>query len=90
MKKLTLSMEERDIREARRIASEHGTSISGMFTRLVRAIGRKGRNGTTSGQSTDELSPLTRKALGMISLPKGKTDRQLIEEALLDRHGFKR
>lgn len=84
MKKLTLSMEERDIAAARRLARKHGTSISGMFARLVRAMSRRDR------REDDDLPPLTRKALGMIRLPKGKTDRELVEEALLDKHGMSR
>lgn len=84
MGKLTLSMDEKDIRAARRLAKEQGTSISGMFTQLVRFMAAK--NGK-SGE--EELPPLTRKALGMIKLPKGKTDRELIEDALLEKHGFK-
>jgi citrate lyase beta subunit len=82
MKKLTLSMDEKDVRTARRLAREHRTSISRMFSRMVRAMSRR------KPDATDDLPPITRKALGMIRLPKGKTDRQLIEEALLARHGL--
>ena len=84
MKKLTLSMDEKDIQAARRIARDHGTSISGMFSRLVRLMARKGRAPT----ATEELPPLTRKLTGIIALPKGKTDREVIEDAVLARHGF--
>lgn len=83
VKKLTLSMDEKDIREARRLASRHGTSISGMFSRLVRAMSPRRRG-------DEELPPLTRKLAGMVVLPKGKSDRELIEEALLEKHGLDR
>ena len=53
-----------------------------MFRRMVRAMSRR------KPDATDDLPPITRKALGMIRLPKGKTDRQLIEEALLAKHGL--
>ena len=83
MKKLTLSMDEKDIREARRLAVRHGTSISGMFSRLVRLMAQRKRGG-------EELPPLTRRLAGMISLPKGKPDRELVVEALLQKHGLDR
>lgn len=86
MKKLTLSMEESDIRAARRIARDHGTSISGMFSRLVRMMARK-RHRPPEGE---ELPPLTRKLTGIVALPKGKTDREIIEDVVLARHGFSR
>jgi hypothetical protein len=82
MKKLTLSMEEKDIRAARRIAREQGVSISRMFTRLIRLMAGKG-----PAAAEEELPPLTRKLSGIVSLPKGKSDRELIEEAILERHG---
>jgi hypothetical protein len=85
MAKLTLSMDEKDIRAARRLAKEQGTSISGMFTQLVRfMVAKNGKSGE------EELPPLTRKLTGIIKIPKGKSDRQIIEDALLERHGFKK
>lgn len=84
MKKLTLSMEERDIRAARRIARDHGTSISGMFSRLVRMMARR-RPAPPEGE---DLPALTRKLTGIVKLPKGKTDREVIEDAVLAKHGF--
>jgi hypothetical protein len=84
MKKLTLSMEESDIRAARRIARDHGTSISRMFSRLVRMMDRR-RPVPSTGE---ELPPLTRRLTGIVALPKGKTDREIIEDAVLARHGF--
>jgi hypothetical protein len=80
LKKLTLSMEESVIVDARRIAKRQGTSISAMFSRLVRAMARRGR-------TDDGLTPSVRRVSGIISAPKGKSDRALIEEALEDRLG---
>jgi len=84
MKKLTLSMEEGDIRAARRIARDHGTSISGMFSKLVRMMARR----RPVPPKSEELPPLTRRLTGIVALPKGKTDREVIEDAALARHGF--
>jgi len=36
------------------------------------------------------LGPLTRKATGIVKLPPGKTDRELLEEALVEKHGGRR
>ncbi|MCK6482842.1 MAG: DUF6364 family protein [Phycisphaerae bacterium] len=80
MKKLTLSMEERDIRTARRLAQQRGTSISKMFSELLRVMARSRRD-------VRDLPPITRRLGGVISLPGNKTERELIEEALAERHG---
>lgn len=91
MRKLTLSMHEKDIRMARRIAREHHTSISAMFSRLVRVMTGKRRDGKgRGGRDARDLPPLTRKALGMIRVPKGKTDRELVEDALVEKHDLER
>ncbi len=86
MKKLTLSMDEKDIRAARRIARDHGTSISGMFSRLVRMMARK--RGAPPG--SEDLPPLTRKLTGIVALPEGKSDREIVEDAILAKHGFRK
>ncbi len=82
MKKLTLSMDEEVIEQAKKIAAEQGTSVSAMFSRLVRAMAHK------PGREI-EIGPITRKLTGIISLPEGKTDRELITEALMDKYGLK-
>ncbi len=81
MKKLTLSMEEEVIRQAKRIAAEQGTSVSAMFSNMVRLMARK------RGEE-NEIGPITRSLTGIVSLPEGKTDRELITEALMDKHGL--
>ncbi len=80
MKKLTLSMDEDTIEQAKSLAAEQGTSVSAMFSRLVRAMRQKPGQGF-------EVGPVTRRATGLVSLPSDKTDRELTEEALLDEHG---
>ena len=85
MKKLTLSADENVIRKARQLARQNKTSISAMFSRFVLATSKRG--GPSGGE---ELGPLTRKALGLAKLPAGKPDRELLEEALLAKYGFKR
>ncbi len=83
MKKLTLSADPDVIKQAHKLAKESGTSLSSMFERFVRLLARRGKSRGRPG-------PLTRKASGMVSLPKGKEARQVLEDALLDKHGLKR
>jgi hypothetical protein len=78
--KLTLSAREEVIRQAKRLAKRHATSVSAMFERLVRTMSESRPGKRTFG-------PLTRKASGVIAIPKGKTDRQLLEEALAEHYG---
>ena len=54
-----------------------------MFERFVRLLAK--RSGVSSA-----LGPLTRKATGMIALPQGRSDRQVLEDALLEKHGLGR
>jgi hypothetical protein len=79
MKKLTLSMDEEVIEQAKRVAAEQGTSVSAMFSNIVRVMAiRKGEK--------IEIGPLTRRATGLAKLPPGKTDRELLVEALIEKH----
>jgi hypothetical protein len=81
--KLTLSARTDVIKEAKRLAKRHRTSVSAMFERIVRAMAEK-----EPGKRS--IGPLTRKATGVIGIPKGKTERQLIEEALSEKYGARR
>lgn len=95
MKKLTLSMDPRDIRAARRIADAHRTSISDLFRRLIRAMSpapatettRRSSGGTSDGGSEGPLPPATERLSGIIAAPADRSDRELIEEAILEEHG---
>jgi hypothetical protein len=80
VKKLTLSMDEETIAEAKRLAAESGTSVSAMFARLVRAMAN--RHG-----EEPYISPTVRSISGIVSLPEGKSDKELLTEALMDKYG---
>lgn len=82
MKKLTLSADPEVIEQAKRIAQESGTSVSALFERMVRLLARK-RN------AKQQLGPITRKATGLISLPRGKSEKNILDEALNDKYGTK-
>jgi hypothetical protein len=78
MQKLTLNAEPDVIERAKQLASERGTSVSKLFSQFIRSMEKTPRRRPTSSK--------TRQATGLIKLPKGKSDRQLIEEAVLERH----
>jgi len=80
MKKLTLSMDAETIEQAKDIAAKQGTSVSAMFSRLVRAMTHK------RGEKTG-IGPITRRATGLVKLPVDKSDRELLEEALAEEYG---
>lgn len=80
MPKLTLSADAEVIEQAKRLAEERGTSVSAMFSQFVTLMARR------TSPHNQPLGPLTRKAMGMVSLPRDKSDRELIEEALAERH----
>ena len=79
MKKLTLSMDEETIAQAKRLAAEPGSSVSAMFSRLVRAMALK------PGEKI-KIGPIARRATGLVKFPSGKTDRELLEDALADQY----
>ena len=80
MSKLTLSADRELIRQAKKLAAENGTSVSAMFSNMLRAMGR------TSGVQ-EPPAPLTRKATGLIRLPPGAEDERLLEDALAAKYG---
>jgi Family of unknown function (DUF6364) len=78
--KLTLSADEEIVKRAKRLAKEQGTSVSALFERFVR--------GATEEPKKRKIGPLTRKATGLAKLPKGKSDREILEEALMEKYGL--
>jgi hypothetical protein len=81
VRKLTLSVDESVLREARRAAKRRGSSISAMVSRFFRVMARKDAAPT-------QISPTVRKLSGIVSLPKDKSDRELLEDALVERYGL--
>jgi hypothetical protein len=85
MKKLTLSAEEDIIEQAKRIARREKVSVSALFARLVRGLSQRDR-------SAKEIpaDSLTARATGLLRLPKGKTPRDVLTEALLEKSAGRR
>lgn len=78
--KLTLSADADIIAAAKRTAARKHTSVSRMFARFIIAL-------QESPAKTVSIGPVTQRASGLVKLPKQKTDRQLIEDALTSRYG---
>jgi len=82
MKKLTLNADPEVIATAHRLAKAQGTSVSAMFARMIRFLGRRGR-------SEVKLGRLTRQATGLAKLPKGKSDADVVADSLVEKYGLK-
>jgi hypothetical protein len=80
MSKLTLSADKELIRQAKKLAAENGTSVSAMFSRMLRAMDR-------TSALEEPPAPLTRKATGLIRLPSADEDERLLEDALAAKYG---
>jgi hypothetical protein len=83
MTKLTLNVDPDVIEEARKLAEQSGTSVSSMFERMIRLL-------AIQRCDTRPLGPLTRRASGMIVLTSEASEQQILEEALVKKHGLSR
>ena len=83
VKKLTLSAPEEAIADAKRIAAKKMTSVSALFVRLLRAVDQE-------VDPQDSLGPITRRATGIVNLPQGRTERELLEDALEEKYQARR
>ena len=81
MTKLTLSADTALIADAKRLASDQQTSVSAMFAKFLRSFAQIERH-----ESPDSIGPLTRRASGLIHLPKNRSDQELLEDALASKH----
>ena len=81
--KLTLSADRELIEEAKKLAAEKGTSLSALFSRVLREM-------TRARVSRDVLAPVTRKATGLIRLPATTDDERLLEDALARKYAIRK
>ncbi len=79
MPKLTLSADSEVIEKAKQFAMENNTSVSSMFDRFVRTV-------VGHGEVVKSLGEITKKATGVITLSKSKSDRQHLENALAEKY----
>lgn len=78
--KLTLSVDKQIIEKAKRLARKRHTSVSAIFVRFIAETKEE------TAEEEIELGPITRQAMGLFKLPEGKTDRELLEEALWEKY----
>ena len=81
MAKLTLNANTDIIEQAKRLAAENHTSVSALFSRLIRALTQQ----TTQGES---LGKLTRRAAGTIVLDE-QSEQDILADALIDKYKLK-
>ncbi len=74
MTKLTLSIDEQIIAQAKKIAAQNDTSISAMFSQYITSL--------TEPRKKPQLTPLAKKASGIVKLDNSKTDKELLAAAL--------
>jgi hypothetical protein len=80
MIKLTLSIEPSVVQKAKQMAEANKTSVSAMFSQFVEAAATQRPRRTKTG-------PMTRKLSGIIQLPPGKDDKELLTDALAEKYG---
>lgn len=81
MTKLTLSVDEAIVDQAKQIAKKNGTSVSAMFSRFIQTMAAGRRTGIRPG-------PIAQEASGLIQLPPDKDYKELLTEALMEKYGF--
>ncbi len=83
MPKLTLSADGEVIKQAKQFAAKNHTSVSAMFSRFVLTLTKEDRTPAQTGR-------IARKASGIIKMPKGKSQRDVLAESLMDKYGLRR
>ena len=84
MDKLTLSMDREVVATAKRLAKRHRTSVSAMLSNMVKAMAAQ------EGEKRPEIPPdsIAARAVGLVKLPLGKTDGDVLYEALCEKYGI--
>ena len=81
MARLTLSVDRAVAEQAKLLARRRGLSVSAMFTQFVRAMASQEGRGCSLGL-------ITRQATGLATLPDRETSREVLEDALIEKHGL--
>ena len=82
--KLTLSANADLIADAKIVAAQRKTSVSAMVSGFLRSVSRPEAAASLS------LGPITRRASGIIKLPPGRSDKDLLGDALATKYGAAR
>ncbi len=81
MPKLTLSIDDQTVDQAKKLARENKTSVSAMFTRFIQSLSSRESTGIRPG-------PLTRKATGLLSF-EGDDYREVLTDTLREKYTLK-
>ncbi|HEY1870751.1 MAG TPA: DUF6364 family protein [Chitinophagaceae bacterium] len=79
MTKLTLTIEERVIRTAKKYAQKKGCSLSGLVENYLKVL-------ATEGSLTGEMTPRVRRLRGSIKLPVNFDYKKAVEENISRKH----
>ena len=77
--KLTLVLDTEIIKKAKIFAKTNSTSLSKLFESYLRSIFEK-------NNLMSELPPLTKRLAGSIPYDSDKSDKELLEDALIEKH----
>ncbi len=81
MYKLTLSIEKEIAGQAKKLASEQNTSVSAMFSQWIQAVASGSKHKISLGRITRQVS-------GVIHLPDGKSEKDILAETLEEKYGI--
>lgn len=76
--KLTLSIEQQVIENAKVYAKEQGRSLSKIIEEYLKAVSKK-------NEKLTDVHPLVEKLSGSLKLPKDKTYKEMLDEAKTER-----
>ena len=79
--KLTLTLDDKVIRSAKRYAKTKGRSVSQLVENYFKSI-----TGLDAGPIDDELTPSVRSLMGSFKAPKGFDYKKVLSEAKLRKH----
>jgi hypothetical protein len=66
---------------AKKLSHARGTTVSAMFRKLSHPMAAQ------NAATLDKIGPITRPLTGIAQTPRGKSNRQLIKDAIAQRHG---
>jgi hypothetical protein len=81
MYKFTLSIEKEIAGQAKKLASEQNTSVSAMFSQWIQAVASGSKHKISLGRITRQVS-------GVIQLPDGKSEKDILAETLEEKYGI--
>lgn len=81
--KLTLSIDKEVIEEAKKYAKKEGRSLSNIIEEYLKSISTKKM---LKKRDKSELDALINELCGSVKLPKGKSYKELIREARIERY----